>query len=77
MLLLAAVTAAFLLLPWRALDLDDTVLITAVFFIGLAGAAALIVWQVIAYRDAKMSGRSPSPRGLSLRSMSPSCSSSP
>jgi hypothetical protein len=56
-LLLVAVTAAFLLLPWKALDLDDTVLITAVFFIGLAGAAALIVWQVIAYRDAKMSGR--------------------
>jgi voltage-gated potassium channel len=56
-LLLTGVTAAFLLLPWKALNLGDTVVITAVFLIGLAGAAALIVWQVIAYRDAKMSGR--------------------
>jgi voltage-gated potassium channel len=55
-LLLTGVTAVFLLVPWKAVNLGDTLLITAVFFIGLAGAAALIVWQVIAYRDAKMSG---------------------
>ena len=55
-LLLAGFTAVFLLVPWKALELGDTVLITVVFLTGLAGAAALIVWQVIAYRDAKMSG---------------------
>ena len=55
-LLLTGVTAVFLLVPWKAVNLGDTLLITAVFLIGLAGAAALIVWQVIAYRDAKMSG---------------------
>ena len=55
-LLLTGVTAVFLLVPWKAVNLGDTFLITAVFLIGLAGAAALIVWQVIAYRDAKMSG---------------------
>ena len=55
-LLLAGFTAAFLLVPWKALNLGDTVLVTGVFLIGLSGAAALIVWQVIAYRDAKLSG---------------------
>src|SRR5215203_2327174 len=56
LLLLTGVTAVFLLVPCKAVNLGDTLLITAVFLIGLAGAAALIVWQVIAYRDAKMSG---------------------
>lgn len=55
-LLLAAFTAVFLLVPWKGLHIGDTLLITAVFLIGLAGAAALIVWQVLAYRDAQMSG---------------------
>ena len=55
-LVLFGVTAVFLLVPVRALTVGDSFLITAVFLIGLAGTAALIVWQVMAYRNAKMSG---------------------
>jgi len=56
-LVLFGVTAIFLLVPVRALPLGDSFLIAAVFLVGLAGTAALIVWQVMAYRDAKVSGR--------------------
>jgi hypothetical protein len=56
-LLLAAVTAAFFLLPVQSLALGRTVLVTAVFLIGLAGAAWIVVWQVMAYRTAVGAGR--------------------
>ena len=56
-LVLLGVTAVFLLLPVQALTLGDSFLIAAVFLIGLAGAASLIVSQVMAYRNAKLSGR--------------------
>ncbi len=56
-LVLFGVTAVFLLLPVQAFNLSDTIRIVAVFLIGLAGIAFLIVWQVMAYRDAKISGR--------------------
>jgi voltage-gated potassium channel len=56
-LVLFGVTAVFLLVPVRALPGGDSLLIAAVFLIGLAGTATLIVWQVMAYRDAKLSGR--------------------
>ena len=55
-LVLLGVTAVFLLLPVQALTLGDSFLIAAVFLIGLAGAASLIVSQVMAYRNAKLSG---------------------
>lgn len=56
-LLLGSVTALFLLLPVSGLNMQRTLLVTVVFLVGVAGAAALIVWQVMNYRRASLSGR--------------------
>ena len=73
-LLLVVVTAVFSLVPVQALTLGGTILISAVFGIGLIGIASLIVWQVTAYQDASMSGQAVS-RACWLRSTLLCCSS--
>jgi hypothetical protein len=47
----------FLLFPVSNLNMQRTLLVTVVFLVGVAGAAALIVWQVMNYRRASLSGR--------------------
>ena len=56
-LLLAALSVAFFLVPVQNLALGRTVVVTAAFLIGLGGAAMLVIWQVMAYRDAVGAGR--------------------
>lgn len=50
-------TVAYFLLPVPVLSLDRTLMVAIVFLLGVAGAAALIVRQVINFRQAAQDGQ--------------------
>ncbi len=50
-------TLVFFLLPVPLLSLDRVIIVTVVFLLGVAGAAMLIVRQVVNYRRAAEDGR--------------------
>jgi voltage-gated potassium channel len=56
-LVMALATVAFFVLPVPAMSLDRVVIVTVVFLVGVAGAAALIVRQVINFRLAAQDGQ--------------------
>jgi voltage-gated potassium channel len=55
-LLLAAATAVYVLVP-TGFAPHRAIVVTVVFVLGIAGAMALIVWQVRSYRRAAASGQ--------------------
>jgi hypothetical protein len=55
-LLLAAATALYLLVP-TGFAPQRTIIVATVFVLGIAGATVLIVWQVRSYRRAAASGQ--------------------
>ena len=56
-MLMVGATLVFFLLPIPLVSLDRVIIVTVVFFLGLAGAATLIVRQVVNYRRAAEDGR--------------------
>lgn len=52
-----AATVAYFLLPIPVLEVDRVVLVAIVFLVGVAGAAALIVRQVVSFRQAAQDGQ--------------------
>src|SRR4051794_34871933 len=56
LLVLAIVTMAYGLVPWRRVSLQSGVVVAITFVIGLLGAGALVISQAVSYRRAADSG---------------------